>query len=511
MRSWPGVLVAVSIAGLMAATIGALLWRADGSGLSAADWAAVRFSVLQALVSALVSVGLAVPVAQALARRRFAGRGALIAALGAPFLMPVIVAVIGLLGVFGRNGLLNDGARALGLPEVSVYGFHGVVLAHVFLNLPLAVRMLLHGWQSVPAERIRLATSLGLGPMGIARHIGWPMLQGVMPGAMLAVFLVCLTSFTAALILGGGPRATTVELAIYQAIRFDGDLGRAALLGAVQLSLCVLAVLLAGRWSVPGALGGGLDRALPLPSPGGWRRWVDAVWIGLAGLFLICPLAIVVGRGLPGIAALPPQVWAAAWTSVLLALLVTAVTATMTLALAAAAGRPGRLARLVEAAGMLPMAASALVLGTGLFVILRPFAAPGSLALPVTAMVNSLLALPFALRLVLPAWRQAELTQGRLADSLGLTGIARMRHAILPRLRRPLGLALGVAAALSMGDLGVITLFASEQGVTLPLQVWRLMGAYRSTDAEAAALLLVVLSFALFLLFDLWGRRHADT
>jgi len=62
-----------------------------------------------------------------------------------------------------------------------------------------------------------------------------------------------------------------------------------------------------------------------------------------------------------------------------------------------------------------------------------------------------------------------------------------------------------------MGDLGVIALFATDTGATLPLLVQRLMGAYRMDTAAAAALLLVGFSFALFWGFDHWGRRHAET
>ena len=107
----------------------------------------------------------------------FAGRGALITLLGAPFLLPVVVAVLGLLAVFGRGGLVNAALAALGLPRLSIYGLHGVVLAHVFFNLPLATRMLLHGWQAIPAERFRLARSLGFGPREVFRHLEAPMLR----------------------------------------------------------------------------------------------------------------------------------------------------------------------------------------------------------------------------------------------------------------------------------------------------------------------------------------------
>ncbi|TNB84872.1 ABC transporter permease subunit, partial [Paracoccus marcusii] len=202
---------------------------------------------------------LAVPVARALARRRFRGRGLLVTLLGAPFILPVIVAVLGLIAIFGRNGALNGALEALGLPAIGIYGWQGVILAHVFFNLPLSVRLILQGWQAIPAERFRLAASLDFAPRDIARHLERPMLRGVLPGVWLAVFLVCLTSFTVALALGGGPRATTVELAIYQAFRFDFDLGRAAALGMVQIAICIGAAALAARVAVPAGFGAGLD------------------------------------------------------------------------------------------------------------------------------------------------------------------------------------------------------------------------------------------------------------
>ena len=176
---WPGAAVAAALCLLTLGTLTAVLARADAASLTAADWSAVRFTVLQAAVSALLSVGLAVPVARALARRRFAGRGLLISLMGAPFLLPVIAAILGLLAVFGRQGLLNGTLQALGLAPVSIYGFHGVVLAHVFFNLPLAVRMILSGWQGIPAERFRLAAALGLGPGAVFRHLEWPMLRAI--------------------------------------------------------------------------------------------------------------------------------------------------------------------------------------------------------------------------------------------------------------------------------------------------------------------------------------------
>jgi thiamine transport system permease protein len=508
----PGLGAAALAAALVLGPLAAVFSRAEvTSPLGPADWAAVRFTLTQAALSAALSVLLAIPVARALARRRFRGRTALLALLGAPFILPTIVAVLGLLAVFGRAGLLSQALAAVGLPPVQIYGLHGIVLAHVFFNLPLATRLVLQGWLAVPAERFRLAASLGLGASDINRLIERPILRATLPGAFLVIFLVCTTSFATALALGGGPRATTVELAIYQAFAFDFDLDRAARLALVQFAVAAIAAAAAFRLARFAALGGGLDRPV--------ERWdartplacaQDATLIAAAALFLLVPLAMIALRGAPALMTLPPVVWSAAARSLAVAIASAALATAAALAIALAVQRLARApAALVEGAGYAALAVSPLVIGTGLFILLFPVADPFALALPVTALVNALMSLPFLLRALVPAVAETEARFGPLADSLGLTGAARLRLLLLPRLRRPLGFSLGLSAALSMGDLGVVALFAPPSGGTLPLELYRLMGAYRMDDAAGAALLLLVLSLALFWVFDRGGRADA--
>lgn len=508
-----GGAVAVFLVVLNLGALGAVAWRAEGVGsFRPADWAALRFTLLQAALSALISVTLAVPVARALARRAFPGRGWLILLMGAPFILPSLVAVAGILAVFGRAGLVNQGLTGLGLPAVSPYGLQGVLLAHVFFNLPLAVRLILQGWARVPAEHLRLASSLGFDGWARFRLIEGPMLARVVPGALAVVFLICLTSFAVALTLGGGPRATTLELAIYQAFRFDFDLGRAAALGLVQTALGLAALgLLAVLWRADLATGG-LDRAPP-PGPQGAARWVDAAAITLAALFLMVPLAMVVARGLPHLWGLPPQVWAAAGRSVAVAVLSVGLLAAAAAALTLTAGLARSGGRGFEGAGLSALTASPLVIGTGLFIVAFPLIDPARLALPVTALVNAAMALPFAIRALLPALTRAQADHGRLSASLGLPFGAHLRLVLWPRLRRPAGFALGLGAALSVGDLGVIVLFAQSQGETLPMALQRLMGAYRSDDAAGAAVLLLALSLTAFGITErlVAGGRHAGT
>ena len=106
INRWPGAVAAALVAALVLGTLLAVVLRAEaGRGLGPAEWAAIRFTLVQAVLSAVISVALAIPVARALARRRFAGRGLLITLLGAPFILPVIVAVMGLSPCLGGPGL----------------------------------------------------------------------------------------------------------------------------------------------------------------------------------------------------------------------------------------------------------------------------------------------------------------------------------------------------------------------------------------------------------------------
>lgn len=495
--------LAIGIAALILGSAAMLLTRADAVALAPSDWAAIRFTILQAGLSAGIATALAIPLARALFRRQFWGREALILILSAPFVLPVLVAVLGLLSIFGRNGPINGILAMLDLPSFSIFGLHGVVMANVFFNLPLATRILLQGWQAIPTERFLLARSLNMPPSAVFRHLELPMLRGQIMGILAAIFLICLTSFAIALTLGGGPRASTIELSIYQALRFEFDLGRAAVLAFVQFGLCAVVTILAVRFNANSGLGWGVRRRGDLVAPKGWG--FDVLVITVATLFLVLPMIAALLRGIDGLDQLPASVWPALGRSVMVAVLATALSVSAALILALGRGPWPAFG------AMLPFAASGLVLGTGLFLILRPYVSPTEIALPMTILVNAVMSLPFLYRILTPETARLETDYGRLSLSLALPRLIWFRFVAMPRLARPLGYGAGLAAALSMGDLGVIALFGDDRAATLPLLIQRLMGAYRMDEAAAVALILVLVSAALFFALDAWGRHHAAT
>lgn len=499
---------------VLALTLGSLiplLWISGGISftLGTADLAVLQFTVLQAVLSACLAGVLAVPLARALARRQFWGRGLIMTLLGAPFLVPVLVAVIGMLTVWGRSGWISSATGQ----TLDIYGLSGILLAHVFFNLPLITRILLTGWAAVPIEQFRLAAQLGFGPMHIFRHIEWPMLREVLPGALLLVFLLCLTSFSVALTLGGGPRATTLEMAIYQALRFEFDLTRAAFLSVLQIGIALSAailLLLSSRERQNGASLLSAQRHIPVIGDTSGRKFRDSAIIIISLGFLALPLVAIILKGLPGLAGLDARIWPALFRSVGVALISAIIAVALALPIAWVVTEQLKpRAILAEAIVLVGLTASPLVIGTALFIVLRGYFDPFGLALPLTALVNGVLAVAFALRILVPDIARLRRQSEALSQSIGLSRRLWLKRVALPEIRRALGLALGLTAAFSMGDLGIIALFGSSATETLPLLMFSLIGAYRLEAALGVGLVMTCLTLALFALFDLWGRRDA--
>lgn len=138
----------------------------------------VRFSFWQASLSALISVGPAIFLARALYRRRFPGRTLLLRLCAMTLILPVLVAVFGILSVYGRQGWLASLFNALGWQwEFSPYGLQGILLAHVFFNMPMATRLLLQALENIPGEQRQIAAQLGMRGYAFFRLVEWPWLR----------------------------------------------------------------------------------------------------------------------------------------------------------------------------------------------------------------------------------------------------------------------------------------------------------------------------------------------
>ncbi len=474
----------------------------------------VAFTIGQALLSTLLSVVPAIAVARALARRQaFPGRTLLLRLFGLPLVLPVLVGILGVVAVYGQSGWLNRLLTGFGAePRQVLYGLPGILIAHAFFNLPLATRLLLPVWSAIPGETWRLATQLGMSSRQLFRLIEWPLLRQALPGVAGLVFMLCFTSFAVVLTLGGGPANSTIEVAIYQAVRFEFDLGKAMQLALLQVFLCGILVAIGQRAMREVPLTPTAQRAQDRPDVaalGG--RLVDVAVLSVAAAFVLLPLAAVVHGGVSGpVRAVIEDrgLWLAAARSLAVALaagaLATALAWGLLLtsrALRARRYRP-RHAAALETIASLVLVVPPLVIGTGLFALLNPAVDVLSIGIVLVIMVNAIMGLPYAMRTLGPPAMLAAEQNDRLCASLGIAGWNRLRLVEWPLLRRPAGTALALTAALAVGDLGIIALFGTQDTATLPLLLYHRMAAYQLDAAAVTALVLAVLCFALFAVIE---------
>lgn len=476
----------------------------------------IRISIIQASLSMLISLAAGAAIALALARRTgFFGRPVLIAALNVATVLPAIVTVFAIIAVFGRSGWFGDIARLLGMnPESWVFGLDGVLLAHLLLNAPLAARVYLAALASISTEQWRLAAQLGMPPFAVFRFIDLPVLLRESAGIGALIFLACFTSFAIVLALGGGPAVSTLEVAIFEAVRFDANFRQAALLAVLQIAVCLallapLTFLLSRR--APEAMPTGLAAIRPDIGARATVLLDRAVLIG-AGLFVVAPLTAIVVAGLASIGTLLDRaVGQALLTSIaigipagLLSVGIAFGLATLGRYLRLGRGRK-RAADLIGLSALLILVVSPITLSAGLFVVLRPLVNPFAVAMPLIVVVNALMALPFTYRHVEPPLLLSAERYGRLSDSLGIGGWTRFRLMDWPLLKSPLIVGLTMAIALSLGDLGVAAFFGTGDLVTLPVLLYERLGTYRLSEAASVSLLLTGLVLAMFLIAQRWS------
>ncbi len=527
---WPGKMTLAFLALLCGGALAGLVieaadnWRTAFALFDAQTMRIAGFTLWQAALSTLLSVLPGLAVARALSRHpAFPGRGMLLRLFAVPLALPAIVAALGVLALYGRAGFLAEPLSLLTEGRwPGIYGLGGILIAHVFFNLPLAARLFLETLETVPADHWRLASQLGMNGRAQWRLIEWPVARSAMAGVSGLVFMLCVTSFVIVLTLGGGPAATTLEVAIYQALRFDFDPARAVGLTLLQLALTGALVFalarIGGRFFEAGTLSVVSRR---FAAPGKGETIANTAVLAMAALFVLGPMAAIVAAGMQAdLVRLAGEsaVLKAAATSLMLALFAAALSAALSLSLvsaryrlAAARGRYGRallLERLCDSGAALILVVPPIVIGAGWFVLVRHVGDVFAIAPLMVVCVNSAMAMPFVVRTIRPAHDAAASRHDRLAASLGISGLNRLRLIDWPVLKRPLLAGFAFAMALSLGDLGVIALFGSEQVQTLPYLLLARLGSYRTADAAGLALILGVMTLLLMTFAGRIGDRR---
>jgi len=469
---------------------------------------AIGTTVALALGGTAGSLALGVPAAWALSRFDWRGRRAVRALVTVPFVLPTVVVAAAFSALFARSGLLGS----WGLDQSAI----AIVLALVFFNISVVVRIVGGAWESLSSRLADAARTLGASrPRAFAR-VTLPALGPAIASAAAVVMLFCSTSFALVLILGGS-RIRTVETEIYLQVNQFLDLRAAAVLALVQVVFVGLALLVSSRVRPRRA-------AAAVEAPRGPRR-AERLAIAAALLptvvLLTMPAVALVERSLrladgygldhyralfeqPALGVLPVPVWQAAVTSVLMALVATAMAGVVGIVTAQLVAARSRRASFLESVVMLPLGVSAVVVGLGVLLTLNRSVLGVDLRASwwLVPIAQAVVALPLMVRALLPAARAIDPRLRAAAATLGASPWAVWRHVDVPMLRSATAASLAFAFAISMGEFGATAFVARPDRPTLPTAIARLLsrpGIENVGMAFAASVLLAALTAGVML------------
>jgi thiamine transport system permease protein len=166
---------------------------------------------------------------------------------------------------------------------------------------------------------------------------------------------------------------------------------------------------------------------------------------------------------------------------------------------------------------MLPLGVSAVTVGFGFLITLdRPLGLSVDLRTSglLVPIAQAVVATPLVVRTVLPVLRAIDPRQREVAATLGAPPGRVLATVDWPIVARSLGLAIGFAFAVSLGEFGATSFLARPDGATLPVVIFRLIGRPGAENygmALAASVVLALLTATVMLLAErLRGDRTGE-
>jgi len=481
------------------------------------------FTLKQAFFSVLLSLAIGLPGAWLIGT----GKSPLIRTFSSiPFAIPSILTVLGFVLFFGNSGWLNRLIFAFfGVAPLRIlYKPEAVILAHAFLNFPLVIRLVGDGLARIRKAYSPTAASLGASPSVTALTVILPLALPSLMASALLVFLYSFTSFAVVLVLGGGPATTTLSVEIYRYARIFLNYPNAGALAFVETLIAILAFLaylFFGRKSI-GIKIDTHERVYDDKKPSLISKIITIAYFGFMAVFVLGPIISIIVESFlyrPSRSAsmfLSLTWWRSLGGTCIPAFFRSIVLAFFSASLACAISFFGAgTVKLLEGQGKAfgvslfrfmataPLVSSGIVLGLGWLIVYGRGVSSFPLSL---VFLHALIALPFAFNSITEGFRSlpenilnAALVSGDPPFRMLLTTALPLS---LPRIRS----AWGFAAALSLGELNAVMMLGIQDWETLPLYIYRAVGAYRYGNACAAGTLLILgLTAGLFL--SEWGRK----
>jgi iron(III) transport system permease protein len=198
-----------------------------------------------------------------------------------PIITPPFVVGLGLVLLFGRAGLFNQGLEwAFGItPTRWFYGFFGVWLAQMFAFTPIAFMIMRGVVQGISPSLEEAAQTLRASPIATFRTVTLPLLKPGLANAFLVGFIESMADFGNPVVVGGSYAVLSTDI-FFAIVGAQYDQGRAASLALVLTAFALIVFFLQqkllGNTNYTTVSGKG-DAGLPMPLPSMVRKVCKSV------------------------------------------------------------------------------------------------------------------------------------------------------------------------------------------------------------------------------------------
>ncbi len=199
---------------------------------------AIRNSLVSTLIATVITVLLAYVVAWLITRSNIKFKGIFGVLFVLPMLVPSISNGMGLVILFGNNGLIT---KLLHI-DMSIYGLHGIVIGSVLYAFPVAYLMFADVMKYENASPYEAAEVLGISKLRQFTAITLPYLRKPLISIVFSIFTLIVTDYGVPLMVGG--KYTTVPVVMYQEVIGQLNFDKGAVYGCILLIPAVVAFII---------------------------------------------------------------------------------------------------------------------------------------------------------------------------------------------------------------------------------------------------------------------------
>ncbi len=203
---------------------------------------AFRLTLVVAAAAVVGNTVFGVTAAILLVRRRFPGRRALSAIIDLPLAVSPVVVGLALILVYGRNTAVGGWFGDRGLDVI--FSTPGMVLATIFVSLPLVVREVAPVLGEIGIEQEQAAWTLGASPTQAFRRITLPAIRWALAYGVVLTLARSLGEYGAVAVVSGRLVGKTETATTFVERRFQNFDQPAAYAMAFALAAIAVAVLL---------------------------------------------------------------------------------------------------------------------------------------------------------------------------------------------------------------------------------------------------------------------------